>query len=400
MHGFNINAVIVDSEEKSTQAVRSALADIPGIHIVGYVQELTKAFDVVKTSEPQLVVLNLFPLQEEALDLAERITQEFRNTTVFVSSPEAKPETIIKAMRAGAREFLIQPIKKNELDYAAKLLLNKVRKAHTNGKPESKIITVFGAKGGVGTTTIATSLATALSTQKKKNVMLMDLNFKLGNISLFLNIKPTFSMLDIANNINDIDYEMLKKSLPTHASGVRVLTGPTHIEDAEVILPAHVEQILTMLKYHFDVIVIDIPPTFDDVSLTAMDQADTIFVVSTMELAAIYNTKSCLNLFSRLGYNKEKVKLLLNRYPSPPRTVQQELEKTFGYPVLQRIPNDNYRAVSSTIHKGEPFSALTSESKFRLGMLELAASLNGHVENGRNGTVGKKISFWKKMIKG
>ena len=136
-------------------------------------------------------------------------------------------------------------------------------------------------------------------------------------------------------------------------------------------------------------------------SINALDEADTILALSTLELASIFNARKCLDLFSRMGYDGEKVKLVINRNSAQPHpTILKELEKSFGYPVFHKMPNENYSTVSSSINKGEPLSILSPDSKLGRSIFDLANRLcTSTNSDGDDEKSKKKSGFLKKLRK-
>ena len=261
-------------------------------------------------------------------------------------------------------------------------------------------ITVFGAKGGIGTTTIATNLAVSLSEHTKKDVIIVDLNLKFGNAALFLNVKPRYSIIDVAKNISNIDIKLLKNSLPKHASGVSLLASPLNLEESESINSDHVEQILGLLRDMFDYVIIDSNGDFDEVNIKAFDESDTILTISNLELPCIYNTKRSLGLFQRMGFNQDKVLLILNRYSANNGFTNDALEKSFEYPTFWRIHNQPYSNILNSLNQGIPISQMMPRSKLSTNVFELACKLNGEdKENPKNNNIKNSGTLFKKFLK-
>ncbi len=395
--GNNIKIVVVNLSETEESTVSKIIKDIPNAEIVAQTSQFLEGYDIIKNNNPDIVIINLYQAEEKALNLAERISTNLPNVTLFLSSPQAYPEIIIRSMRAGAREFIIQPFKKEELITAINNYLEFKERSSIGKGRDGKIISVFGVKGGVGATTIATNLAVLLRKKSNKDVVLVDFNFKLGNAALYLNIKPKFSIMDVALNLTNIDGERLKKSLPKHSSGVCMLPGPSRLEDSESLKGLQVEKILTILKNLFDYIIIDTSREFDDLNIKALDSSDLILAIANIEIATIYNAKSCLDLFKRMGYDKDKVRLLLNRFTSQNGFTSETLEKTIDYPIFLKIPNQTYANVIDSINQGTPITQMMPKSKMSVSFDDLVAKLNGKLSIHKEDK--KSKSLIKKLIK-
>lgn len=375
-----LNIVIINADADLIKLFKTNLDDISSnVNIKGETRELSAGYDLIKKVKPNIAILSLSPSENNALNLAEKITQNFPDTILIMTAQKPKPELIIRAMRAGAKEFLMQPIKKDELVSAVKSVIQLEEQKPGAEISNGKIISVLGVKGGVGTTTIATNIAAVLAKHPQKDVILVDLNLQFSNSALFFNIKPKYSILDVQNNLEGIDPHLLKNTLPKDSSGVCLLTGPSQIEEAESIKSNHIEQILVLLKSIFDFIIIDTNSIIDEITIKALDEADTILTVSTLDIPAVNNTKRFLDLFQRMGYSQEKVSLIFNRYTSADEALNSAMEKSIDYPIFWRIPNQNFSDVNNSINQGVPISIKMPRAKMSLNFIDMAKHLNGNL---------------------
>jgi pilus assembly protein CpaE len=301
--------------------------------------------------------------------MIERIAREFPETHVLVKSNDKRPETILKTLRAGAKDFFPEPVSNGEMHFAIEKI---IRQQDGYADRHSKIITVFSGKGGVGTTMIAANLAINLTEMTSRSVVVVDLNLQFGNINMYLDVRTFSTLSDVISNFNRLDQALLHGSLAKHPSGVCVLSAPKELEDGEMITSEQVTRILNLLKDSFDYVIVDTPHYFDEYNLPAFDLADVILLVSCPLLPSIRNTQHCLNTFKRLGYNIEKVKLLINRYLKPSEITLKEIEDTLDCPVFWMIPND-FVTVTSSINRGEPISIIAPRSEINTSLMQLAS---------------------------
>lgn len=394
-----ITTLIIDGDDGSRQFLKTLLRETRWIHLVAESGNLDRGYDLARQHKPAVVILNLTPVIDHALKVAQKITQNLPQTTLVITSAETKPELIIKAMRAGAREFLPQPLNRDDLLKALKNVRWKSQSI-TQDDGGGQVLTVFGVKGGVGTTTVATNLAVKLATLSEKDVVLVDLNLQLGNSALFLNVKPKYSIVDIANNIEEIDPAVIKNLLPKHPSGVYLLKGPPRIEEAESIRAGHIDQIVHLLKAIFSFVVIDTNDIFDELTLKILDESDFILTVFTAELPAVYNTRQCLEIFEKMHYSREKVRLIMNRSSSNRGLAFHEMEKTLDYPVFMEVPNLDYDTIVHSLNQGVPISILKPRSKLSGSFERLAAHFNGHGPSEPGQQVGARtLNPFKKLFR-
>jgi len=371
----NITVLVIDADEDSRRTSKSLMTEIGWVTIAGESADPSKALELVRKIKPDVVFLNLYPAADDLHGLAEKITRSAPRTTLFVTSSDKDPEIIIKAMRSGAREFLRQPYDRDEI-MAAFRKYRMSDHGSAEGMTHGKIVSVFGMKGGVGATTIAINLAVNLAQHTKKRVVLVDLNLQLGNAALFLNIKPKYSIVDIAGGIEEIDPVTVKGILPRHDSGIYLLSGPPRPEQAELVRENHLDRILMVLRSMFDFIIIDTTNVLGELALRALDESEMILAVLTDDLAAIYNARQCLDIFERMGYGQDKVRLVMNRGVSNRGISSQDVEKSISYPVFWKIPNEKYPTVLSSLNQGIPISLFKPHSKLSASFRDLAKRLN------------------------
>jgi pilus assembly protein CpaE len=377
-----VSVVLIDENGDSLRVAKTMLSEIQWIDLVAEATDLKTGYELVKGRKPSLAIVNLMPSTDQAVKTVDKITLNTPQTSLLVTSAQTDPDLIIKAMRAGAKEFIKQPFDRSELMAALKNIRRKNNSA-TGKSTEGKIFTAFGAKGGVGTTTIATNLAVNLAQNIGKRVVLIDLNLQLGNAALFLNVDSNYSLVDMANNIEELDHLSLLDALPKHSSGVYLLKGPQRPEQAEMIKGTHLEHILVFLKTVFDYIVIDTNNILDELTIRALDESDSIFIVFTDDLPAIYNTRQCLDTFLKMGYGQEKLFLTMNRDGSKKGISHKELEKSLHYPLFWRVPNEDYPLVVSSVNQGIPISIMKPHSKLGKSFSELATRLKGNGDDGK-----------------
>lgn len=289
---------------------------------------------------------------------------------VIVVSPSKDPELILRAMRAGAREFV--------LDTDHEDLHNAIRVRASNQHVgdtavQSSVVTVFGAKGGVGSTTIAANLAGALQASGQR-VCLVDLNLHLGDVLSFMDVPGTYSIADLCANMARLDEDLLRTSMIHHTSGVDVLAQSGKMEEAEQITAADVTALLSFLRRHYDRVVVDGVRGFDDISLAALDASQHVLMVLTQDVPAVRNGLRCLEMFKRLNYDESKVRVVLNRHQKGSRISLDVVRETLHMPVAHALGND-FASVIDSINRGvllkdaAPRARLTQELQGLLPLL-------------------------------
>jgi pilus assembly protein CpaE len=253
---------------------------------------------------------------------------------VIVVSESKDPELILRSMRAGAREFVL------ESDHEELRLAVRTHAKVTFGTGElGQVITVFGAKGGVGATAIATNLAGAMQ-RRSLRVCLVDLDLYLGDVLAFLDIPGSYSITDVLANMSRLDRELLATSVTKHRSGVSVLAQSSKVEEAEQIKGPDVTALLEFLRRNYDFVIVDGVRGFDELSLAALDGSQHVFMTLTQDVPAVRNGQRCLELFGRLQYDQNRIKLLLNRYTKASKITIEVVGETLGQALTHTISND------------------------------------------------------------
>ena len=278
-------------------------------------------------------------------------------------------------MRIGAREFLTKPMKESEAIMAF-TKLRELSLGNLSDNNKCKIISTFSNKGGIGKTAIAVNLALELANLTKEKVALIDLNLQLGDVTTFLDLNPGFDISYVVNNINRVDESFLLSTLEQYKdTSLYVLADPPYLEQAEDITSDQIAKLFDVLKETFSYIIVDTGSSFDGKTITVLDNSDLILLVTIVNLPAIRNCQRCLELFDRLGYSQEKVKIVLNRYMENEEIKTEDVEDVLNKKVYWKIPN-NYFTIMSAINKGIPVGMVNEDSNIAHSYRDLAGILS------------------------
>ncbi len=368
--------IYISNNEEKPGDVFHHLERSEKLHLAGRSEDWPSAQTLLNKLQPDVALLDLSQ-GEEGLKWLEKWSVLFPHTLFFCTAEIAAPELIVHAMRKGACEFLLPKMPAGEIE---RVVLSAQKRSLESGiRTPAKVICCYGVKGGVGATTLATNLAVFAAKQMGKRVLLLDLKMQLGNAALFLDLKPRISLLELVENLSGLDTAQLHSTLTRHHSGVTFIAGPENMEQADNISPAAVTQIIDLLRPEFDFIFIDSDSYFSEVTLRALDEADTILTIAQLDVAAIYNLKRTLALFQRLGYRQEKVAVILNRYPQRMSDDLELIEKSISSPVFIRLPLQENGALIESVNTGEPVIMTKPQLRFSLQVAQLLQLLQGGV---------------------
>lgn len=372
---MNIDAIIIDSEETSRTLMKNYLNAIEEISIVDEFDDIFAGYNFILENRPQLAIIDISDKTQIALDLISKLTTNQKNIKIIVVSYDMSSETIIKTLRAGAREFLVKPL--IESDFIASI--NKIKEliaGNINDANKCKVITTFSNKGGIGKTAIATNLAVEIANITKEKVALIDLNLQMGDVTTFLDLNPAFNTSYVIENLERLDETFLLGTLEKYKNlSLFVLADPPDLEQAEIITSEEIATLINILKNTFSYVIIDTTSSFDGKTITALDSSDLILLIAIVNLPSIRNCQRCLDLFRRLGYEKDKIKFIINRYMENDEIKIEDVEEVLAHPVYYKIPN-NYYTMMNAINKGLPVSDVNPNSNVAQSFKELAAMLS------------------------
>lgn len=372
---IKIDTVIIDPDKTSRQLISGYLNQISDISIVGEFDDAINSYGEIVELHPNLIIVDISQKQQFTLDVIVKLSKNLRNSKIIVLSYDMDSQLVIQSLRAGAREFLLKPlIEKDFLDSVEKikdLILGNI-----NDTTKCKVITTFSNKGGIGKTSIATNLAVELASITNERVTLVDLNFLMGDVTTFLDLTPAFDTAYVVNNLERIDETFLLSTLEKYKNTtLYVLADPPDLEQAEVITSENITTLINVLRSVFSYVIIDTTSSFDGKTITALDNSDLILLVSILNLPSVRNCQRCFDLFKRLGYQKDKIKLIINRYLENDEIKIEDVEDVLGHNVYYKIPN-NYFAIINAVNKGIPVSDVNHQSNIAKSFRELAALLS------------------------
>ena len=373
--GIKIDTVIIDPENNSRAIILNYLAQVPDINITQEFNDVLTAMNFIIESRPNLIIVDISQKTQMALDIIVKISNQLKNSKIIVLSYDMSPEIVIKALRAGAREFLTKPLIEAEFVQSVEKLKDLIL-GNINDTTKCKVITTFSNKGGIGKTAIATNLAVEIANMTKERVALVDLNMQMGDVTTFLDLNPSFDTAYVINNLERIDEGFLLSTLEKyHNSSLYVLADPPDLEQAEVITSDNITTLINVLRNVFSYIIIDTTASFDGKTITALDNSDLVLLITIVNLPSVRNCQRCFDLFKRLGYAKDKIKIIVNRYMENDEIKAEDVEEVLGHPVYFKIPN-NYFTIINAINKGLPVCEINPHSNIAKSFRELAALLS------------------------
>jgi pilus assembly protein CpaE len=370
-----LRVLIATAPHQSSHGLRAQLEQTG---LVEEVREWLVSSDKVPEASEALadvVLLDLGRDPDPFFSLARYIRGLHPAVRIVACSAEAEPEPqlLLEAMRSGVQEFLSKPVDPAALRAILERFLTELA---TPGQQAShRLILVMGAKGGVGTTTIAVNLAVQVAEKVRRRVLLVDLARPLGQAHLMLNLTPRFTVRDAVENLHRLDSHFFAGLLLEHRSGLYLLGGVGQPEEWERLPVNAIERVLNVARSGFEVVVVDCGTQFSTDWASIYRSAGSVVLVAETTVPALWALERHLLALLGLGLQADQVRIVINRWRRSDDEALKTVEKNIKHPIYSTIPND-FRQVSEAINMGLPLSGNHNNplvSKYAL----LAAQLTG-----------------------
>jgi len=387
-----IRVLIVDDIPETRENLRKLLFFESDIEVVGAATSGEEGIAMAGELRPDIVLMDINMPGIDGITASEAITQQVPFTQIVMMSVQSEADYLRRSMLAGAREFLIKPFSSDELVTSIRRVYelgasrreamptaaaptHPDRTVHERAPEElGKIIAVFSPKGGTGCSTVAINLAIALRQGGREQVAVVDSSLQFGDVAVLLNLQATRTVADLAPHIDELDYDLLDNVMVAHKSGIKALLAPPRPEMADLVAPGILSVVLEKLRSLYDYIVVDTWSSLHDVTLTVLDAADRIVLITTPDIPAIKNAKLFFEVTEALEYPSSKTVLILNKADRHTNIRAEDIQASIKYPVASQLPLDE-RAAIAAANQGVPYMMSAKTSALAEATLALARHL-------------------------
>jgi pilus assembly protein CpaE len=372
-----VRLALVDPHDTSRSSLKSLMLGIDSIWLEAECSRYDFFFDVVTQTQPDIALVALDGDPAKGLALVAKITQEISSCNVLVISSSTEGSLILQAMRNGAKEFLSLPLKLEDVLTA----LERIRQTQYSRSGEApvracQVVTVAGAAGGIGCTSLAVNLGCLLARNERNSVVVIDLDFALGDSDVWLDIIPDYTIQDVAENISRVDYSLLKRSLTKHDCGVFLLPRPVRLEDSLSLTPDTLKRVIALLKTSFTHLVIDVSKNFGPVDMTALESANNVLLVTQLDLPCLRNVVRLMQHFEAHEGLCDKINIVVNRVGLEESQIgMNKALETIGREVYWQVPND-FATMVEARNNGVPLCTQAPRSKLTKSLEQLAQQLD------------------------
>lgn len=341
----------------------------------------------IERDRPDLVVADLPALGAGELGQLEGALVRSPATAVILLSDDQSPDYLIRAMRAGVREIVPTESAADDLKTAYGRQLERVM-AQRGVERKARVLAFLPAKGGSGSTFLSTNLAHALASRGRR-VALIDMNLHFGDAVLFLSeTKPAQTIADLARETARLDATFVESSMMPVGENLWVLPAPDTPEGSMDVTPQAIERIVSMARTRFDFVLLDMGRMLDAAAVRALDQAESLYITLQLTLPFLHDAKRLLALLATLGYGREKLHVIVNRWEKGGEITSADVQKSLGVPVDLEVPN-SFAAVAYSINHGIPILASAPRDAVSKVLLSLAERLAPQAVERKRGWFGR-----------
>lgn len=389
------SVLIADGSAGAPQVAEEALARF-GFTRLDRARDFEDVIAHMRRQPFDLVLVSLAEISPGQLITLEREIRKSSTTAVIGTAYSSDPNLILRAMRAGIHEFLVAPIPAEEFAGALERLIGRRGGELQHGE----VYAVYSGKGGLGTTSVAVNLAQSLAqAHRDSRVALADLVVTGGDIRIFLNIKQAYDLGDLVAKGDKVDADLLNSLLTPCPGGLWALPAGDTPELEDAFNAATIASIVEHLRSHFATTVLDCEHNLSDRTLSALDAADKILLVTHLSVPSLKSIQRTLTICKRLGYAEDKICVVVNRLLSADVLSLKEAQELLQTPIFWALPND-YALSASSLHNGVPVVVKDPTSKLGRSYFDLAHKVAGtksaSASSNGTGRIGKIFGIHKR----
>jgi len=382
-----ISVLVADANPGSREQMRSVLARDRELEVVGDAADGREAVEIARSLSPDVVLIDGSILGSNGVAVVEGINLASPDSAVIAMVDAADIDLMRNLMRSGARDCLTKPVMPEDAINTIRgvnqaLIKQRAIFGGESKSPQGKVIAVYSPQGGSGKSMLAANLSVAMAQalNAKANphsIVLVDLNLQFGDIDLLLNLNPDNTIAGLSQKGHSgIDAELVEQYLTVHEeTGLRILVAPSAPRYAESITAYTIEQVIDALRESYQYVIIDTTSQLQDVTLAALDAANIILLLTSLDLLALHKTRTAMEMLRQL-YTGDKIQPVLNRANSDVGISPQDVEEVLGMPVQTLIPSDGRNVVKS-VNDGVPVVLSMPEVQISKRIQTLALQLVG-----------------------
>lgn len=362
-------------------------------------RSLEMAEESLQSGKVRMLLLGPSYTGETSMDEIRAVHNSDPSLLIMLVADLVTSDLLRNAMRAGVSDVLEIPLEEQKIEEAIERFAHDVLKRQSGTTKRSdeveetgrgKVVTVWSAKGGSGTTVVATNVALLLNRIEDKKVVLVDADLQFGDVCLVLQLEPKFTMVNAAHELHHLDPELLDSLLTEHPSGLKVLAAPLEPAFADDITTSGLMQMIDLLQDSYDFVIVDTASMLDELILSLVEKSDQVLMVVDMDLPSVKNAKLALDTMRLLKFSTSAVSLVMNRSNSRSKLDNKEISSALKMTIDAAVPSD--ASVAASVNEGRPVVESEPKSKVSKGMESVAALVASDIPDasGKSGLFGRK----------
>lgn len=358
-----LSLLVASSDEQFRESLRDQLLNQPDARLINEYPEVSANLhirvlqDLDRYPDAALIV-DLSSNAEEGHRVLEKVRMAAPDLYIIAADYNDSGESVIMTVRAGANDYLILPLRRTDFRDSMARLERAPRRTGGGESKLGRIYTFLGAKGGVGTTSLAVNFASVLA-QRKQQTVLIDLDAVANDVCMQLGAQPQYTLMEVGENLSRMDQSLFEGFITRDPLGFFVVGPPDNLEVRGYMSEPLFRDFSTFLVEHYDSVVVDAGRSInDDTVLGALQTSTTVFLVMTQDLPGIRNAQRYLAFLVRLGFQQDQIRILVNHYTkktSPHQASLEQIQQTLNQPVFYGMPSTP--AMLASINKARPLAA-------------------------------------------
>jgi pilus assembly protein CpaE len=355
--------LVASSDEHFREMVRDNLLNVPNAKVAAEYQEVApnlyiRVMQDLERNPVALLMVDLAGDAELGLKALEKVKQAVPDLYVVASHYHADGEMVISAMRSGANEFLLQPLKRSEFREAIARFERAPRRTGQTESKLGKVYTFVGTKGGVGATALAVNFASVLA-QRKQSTVLIDLDWIGNDVAMQVGATPQYTLMEVAENLSRMDQALFEGFVTRDPLGFFLVGPPDSLESRGQFTEHMFREFATFLVEKYDSIVIDGGRAIsDEIVLAACQVSAAVFLVINQEFPSIRNAQRYVTFLMQMGFSQDQIKVVINQYNKKLNThyaTLEQIQQTLNQPVFYGIPSSP--AMLAAVNRSRPVVA-------------------------------------------